>query len=65
VRHMGRLAAILVLAASGCAWTPRPYAADPLVRGRAAVRGDPAAVRPPPVAEPPTPPDPPGVTSPE
>jgi hypothetical protein len=51
--------AILGLSA-GCAWTPKPYATDPLIRTRTALPGDPlapAAAPPRAVPEPPDPPD--------
>jgi hypothetical protein len=50
---------ILIGALSGCAWTPKPYAHDPLIRTKKALPGDPYAAVPPPVVEPPLPPEPP------
>lgn len=44
---------------SGCAWTPKPYATDPLIRTRTALPGDPFAVPPPKPADGPQPPEPP------
>ena len=44
---------------SGCAWTPKPYANDPLIRARTALPGDPYAVPPPKSIDVPQPPQPP------
>jgi hypothetical protein len=56
-----RVGVVIVVAglSAGCAWTPKPYADDPLVRTRTAVPGDPHAVPAPAVVEPPRPPEPP------
>jgi hypothetical protein len=51
--------AVVILLAGGCAWTPRPYAHDPLLRGGRGLITDPRAIRepaPPPDPQPPLPP---------
>jgi hypothetical protein len=50
---------ILIGSLSGCAWSPKPYANDPLIRTKKALPGDPYAVPPPVVVESPLPPEPP------
>lgn len=35
---------LVLVFAGGCAWQKKPYAADPLVRTRQAVAGDPARI---------------------
>lgn len=57
-----RLVLILLILSviSGCAWTPKPYASDPLVRTRKALPGDPLtepSVKPLELPQPPAPPD--------
>lgn len=49
----------VVLLATGCAWTPKPYASDPLIRTRTALPGDPVAVPDAPPTAAPQPPEPP------
>jgi hypothetical protein len=52
---LGTLAALV--GSAGCLWRPKPYAADPLVRGRRATLTNPAIA--PTAPEPPAPPTPP------
>ncbi|MBL8866567.1 MAG: hypothetical protein KF873_01405 [Gemmataceae bacterium] len=56
---MRAIGLILLLTLSGCAWTPKPYADDPLIRTKKALPGDPYAVPEPKLVEPPAPPEPP------
>lgn len=49
----------VVALSAGCAWTPKPYASDPLIRTRTALPGDPVAVPPAAAPEMPQPPEPP------
>lgn len=44
---------------SGCAWTPKPYATDPLIRTKTALPGDPLAVPAQKAFDGPQPPEPP------
>lgn len=56
---LGTLAAILI-SGPGCLWRPKPYAVDPLVRGRRAVLTNADSVATPepiPTPAPPLPPD--------
>ncbi|QEL15336.1 hypothetical protein PX52LOC_02251 [Limnoglobus roseus] len=50
---------VVVSLSAGCAWTPKPYADDPLVRTRTALPGDPVAVPAEVPVEMPQPPEPP------
>ncbi len=50
---------VVVNLSAGCAWTPKPYASDPLVRTRTALPGDPLGVPPEVPPEMPQPPEPP------
>ncbi len=56
---MRAMCVILLVVSSGCAWTPKPYADDPLIRTKTALPGDPYAVPDSKSVEPPTPPEPP------
>ncbi|HEY2786247.1 MAG TPA: hypothetical protein VGJ05_14875 [Fimbriiglobus sp.] len=52
---------VMLFAGTGCLWRPKPYAADPLVRGHRATLANPAAApigpEPDPTPAPPLPPN--------